>query len=721
MSSARVCSAFLAILLLLVLVGERGEAGVPNRDRAHSPPAHVGRPLSLVTALRGGGRRRRKDWQSPRRGDSDYQSESSDPEWDGGAAEVYGQADSDEESVDSSASGRRDRESDSDASYAWSSHAQARRGQHAGARRRPQRARRAPARSPSPPPPRTRGGRGRGRAPRRATNTAARWGTRADDALAAALRGELVVEDEGSPRGSFLEPGTPEAAPRARAPGAGTGWRGARAEVDESLSSAFSAHGGALGAMGWGDAGEGSAGWAGAAGSSGEDWGGARGAPAWASSLAARGTGTGGTTASGSGSRELLAAGAGASGGLASGDIGAVARASTERRAGGAPGAARWAAGVPAAGAAASPGAAGGVSPRGVRLYPQRTLGPPLPPAVPWQQLGFGAAPAAAPGGAAPCARPAPGAGWGTSLASAPAGAAADGADGAKVLRRVAEAVARRESVVVLGGEDGGDGGGARAWVQVGRSETGGPAGVHVQKTGLDARTVEAALLGAVRGADAALADAAAVVTRAGGGVEGEEAEAREGSPLPARLRAAEARLAEARTRARALLPLLHPRGAREAQQRAWGEHAGAPAARGAGEAAALADVVGKVRSWRRRAAVEGEWRALLAARGAAAAAGDAEAGGGGPWVYVGGGGRALGELDALDALGARAGAGVRRVVPGGGGAWAWVEFDSAAEAQRAVAGAAQAQAAGGGAAVVYAAGASGRVVRGGVAVAVGA
>jgi hypothetical protein len=89
--------------------------------------------------------------------------------------------------------------------------------------------------------------------------------------------------------------------------------------------------------------------------------------------------------------------------------------------------------------------------------------------------------------------------------------------------------------------------------------------------------------------------------------------------------------------------------------------------------------------------------------------------------VYVGGGGRALGEDDALGALGARAGAGVRRVVPGGGGAWAWVEFDSAAEARRAVAGAAQAQAAGGGAAVVCAAGAAGRVVRGGVAVAVGA
>ena len=176
------------------------------------------------------------------------------------------------------------------------------------------------------------------------------------------------------------------------------------------------------------------------------------------------------------------------------------------------------------------------------------------------------------------------------------------------MLRRVAEAVARRQGVVVLGGNgsDGReDGGGARAWVQVGRAETGGPAGVHVERTGLDARAVEAALLEAVRGADAALADAAAVVTRAGGGVEAEDAEAREGGLLPARLRATEARLAEARTRARALLPLLHPRGAREAQQRAWGEHAGAPAARGAGEAAALADVVAKVRSWRRRAAVE--------------------------------------------------------------------------------------------------------------------
>ena len=123
-------------------------------------------------------------------------------------------------------------------------------------------------------------------------------------------------------------------------------------------------------------------------------------------------------------------------------------------------------------------------------------------------------------------------------------------------------------------------------------------------------------------------------------------------------------------------------------------------------------DVADRVRDWWRHAAVSGEWRPLLKARGAPEV--PQEAGGGegaGRCVYVGGGGRVVSEAAALEAVGATPrGA---RVVQGGGGAWCWVEFASEVDAKRAV-DAGGGRGCGGGRAVVLAGG-GGRVVRGGV------
>ena len=195
MACARVSTA-LFFLLLLALTGGRGEAGVPRRITSSCLPAQHGESLAVIKALRGGGRRRRKDWQSPRRGDSDYQeSGSSDSEWGDRAAAPEEDSDEDfrvPESSEDGQGGGSDSESYSYVTPARPSHAPSRHGQRAGATRQgPQRIRRPPPRSPSPPPPRPRAARGRGRGRGKVTSAAARWGTRADDALDAAMRGEV--------------------------------------------------------------------------------------------------------------------------------------------------------------------------------------------------------------------------------------------------------------------------------------------------------------------------------------------------------------------------------------------------------------------------------------------------------------------------------------------------------------------------------------------------
>ncbi|KAJ1496064.1 hypothetical protein T484DRAFT_1874783 [Baffinella frigidus] len=131
MAGARLSTALLC-LLLLALTGGRGEAGVPRRITSSCLPAQLGERLAIVKALRGGGRRRRKDWQSPRPGDSDYQgSESSDPEW--GDRAAAREEDSDEDfRIPDSAEDAQGGGSESESSYvtpARSSRAPARNGQ----------------------------------------------------------------------------------------------------------------------------------------------------------------------------------------------------------------------------------------------------------------------------------------------------------------------------------------------------------------------------------------------------------------------------------------------------------------------------------------------------------------------------------------------------------------------------------------------------------------
>ena len=195
MSCARISTA-LSSLLLLALAGGRSEAGLPRRITSSCLPAQHGESLAVIKALRGGGRGRRKDWQSPRRGDSDYQeSGSSVSEWGDHAAAREEDSDEDfrvPESSEDEQGGGSDSESYSYVTPQRHSREPPRHGQRAGATRQgPQRIRRPPPRSPSPPPPRPRAARGRGRGRGKVISAAARWGTRADDALDAAMRGEV--------------------------------------------------------------------------------------------------------------------------------------------------------------------------------------------------------------------------------------------------------------------------------------------------------------------------------------------------------------------------------------------------------------------------------------------------------------------------------------------------------------------------------------------------
>ena len=160
---------------------------------------------ALVLRLRGAGRRRR-DWQSPRPGDSDevVSSLETDPDWSLAAAE-----ESSERPVRRAILGAGSAWSSADSSSEGSSHSGARRPRQDAARR----ARRAAGRQPQRP---AAHGRSRDLAahrdvpcddghaprprPRRAAAasapTAERWGTRATDALEAALRGKTGASVE---------------------------------------------------------------------------------------------------------------------------------------------------------------------------------------------------------------------------------------------------------------------------------------------------------------------------------------------------------------------------------------------------------------------------------------------------------------------------------------------------------------------------------------------
>ena len=160
---------------------------------------------ALVLRLRGAGRRRR-DWQSPRPGDSDdvVSSLETDPDWSLAAAE-----ESSERPVRRAILGAGSAWSSADSSSEGSSHSGARRPRQNAARR----ARRAAGRQPQRP---AAHGRNRGLVahrdvpsddghaprprPRRAAAasapTAERWGTRATDALEAALRGKMGASVE---------------------------------------------------------------------------------------------------------------------------------------------------------------------------------------------------------------------------------------------------------------------------------------------------------------------------------------------------------------------------------------------------------------------------------------------------------------------------------------------------------------------------------------------
>ena len=216
----------LALRPPLLTGGDAGVSAAAPRRAGRSPVALCGSGSAcekmgsfsrLLLRLRGGGRRR-KDWQSPRQGDSDEVFSTSDPEWSVAGESSALQRASSDDAVDASD------EASVSAASAWSSSDRERlrrraarprnhaRAQH-GSRRSVREARAAPAKS------RTRVRRARHRRdqptseeweseagsdayapaqrPRRGPMAAAdaglRWGTQATDALDAALRGKLVA------------------------------------------------------------------------------------------------------------------------------------------------------------------------------------------------------------------------------------------------------------------------------------------------------------------------------------------------------------------------------------------------------------------------------------------------------------------------------------------------------------------------------------------------
>lgn len=222
----------LAVLSLALrpplLGGDAGVSAAAPRRASRSPSALCGSGsacvkggsfsrLMLRLGLRGGGRRR-KDWQSPRPGDSDEVFSTSDPEWSVAGESSALQCASSHDAVDASD------EASVSAASAWSSSDRERlkrraerprnhgRAQH-GSRPSGRPARSAPAKSRS----RVRHARHRRhrptseeweseacsdgyapaqrprRGPMAATDAGLRWGTQATDALDAALRGKLVA------------------------------------------------------------------------------------------------------------------------------------------------------------------------------------------------------------------------------------------------------------------------------------------------------------------------------------------------------------------------------------------------------------------------------------------------------------------------------------------------------------------------------------------------
>ena len=213
--------ALLSLALRLPCPLGRAVAAAPRTCGSPAAPPHCAPTHPLVCRLRGGGRRR-KDWQSPRPGDSDEVYSTSDPEW--------------SVARDSSAVQRASSEDASDASelsseQAWSSsdserpRRRAERRPHSRGRTRHEsrhsgrRARAAPTKSRSRVPARRRApspseasddselgvssdAHAPARRPRRAAaaDPGLRWGTQATDALDAALRGKLVTAKPRSAR-----------------------------------------------------------------------------------------------------------------------------------------------------------------------------------------------------------------------------------------------------------------------------------------------------------------------------------------------------------------------------------------------------------------------------------------------------------------------------------------------------------------------------------------
>jgi hypothetical protein len=219
----------LALRPPLLLGGDAGVSAAAPRPASRSPSALCGSGsawakvgsfsrLLLRLGLRGGGRRR-KDWQSPRPGDSDEVFSTSDPEWSVAGESSALQCASSDDAVDDASD-----EASVSAASAWSSSDRERlkrraerphnhgRAQH-GSRPSGRQARAAPAKSRS----RVRPARHRRdqptseeweseacsdayasaqrprRGPMAAADAGLRWGTQATDALDAALRGKLVA------------------------------------------------------------------------------------------------------------------------------------------------------------------------------------------------------------------------------------------------------------------------------------------------------------------------------------------------------------------------------------------------------------------------------------------------------------------------------------------------------------------------------------------------
>ncbi len=205
------CMPFCLLLSIIVLSHGAHEKSRVLSQAAPTPRSSAKceqRCLACVLRLRGGGRRR-KDWQSPRPGDSAQSMSASDPEW--SAAEV--DEDEDDEQVRREIFGDSDYVSDAMSSGSDSNQPRKRRaGQHLRSRRHSARPERRAAKTRG----RVRSDRDRRHTfsedhldeevdsddfrrhqrPRRvaaSTGAGSRWGTQATDALEAALSGKLAT------------------------------------------------------------------------------------------------------------------------------------------------------------------------------------------------------------------------------------------------------------------------------------------------------------------------------------------------------------------------------------------------------------------------------------------------------------------------------------------------------------------------------------------------